>query len=72
MKVSLWLGPNDRHLLRFDDLDLEDVARLMQAVGRRQAVQISDYHRNILGTWEAGDLRDASAELSRLMRRWAM
>lgn len=68
MKVSLWLGPSERHVLRFDDIDIEDIARLMQAVTRHQPVQLSDYQRNILGTWEAGDLRDASAELVRVTR----
>ena len=66
MKVSLWLGPGGLHTLRFDETDLDDIAKVMRAVPFRQKVLLSDFNRNILGTWQAGELRDAAAELARL------
>ena len=69
MKASLWLGPNGRHTVRFDEVELEEVARLMKAASYRQKVQVCDYGRNILGTWLAGELRDAATELARLTAR---
>ena len=65
MKVSLWLGPGGLHTLRFDEMDLDDIASLMRAVPYRQKIRLSDFRRNILGTWQAGELRDAAAELAR-------
>ena len=65
MKASLWLGPAGQHTLRFDELELDEVARLMQAVTRHQKVQVTDHKRNILGIWQANELRDAAAELAR-------
>ena len=69
MKVSLWLSPVGAHTLRFDDLDLDGIARLMTAVPYRQRVQITDSRRNILGVWQAGELRQSAAELAHLTRR---
>jgi hypothetical protein len=66
LNVSLYLGPGDRHVVRFDELVLDEVATLMRVISSRQKVQVSDYHRNILGIWNAGLLRDAAAELSRI------
>ena len=68
MKVSLWLSPVGAHTLRFDDLDLESIARMMIAVPYRQRVQITDSPRNILGVWQAGELREGAAELARVTR----
>ena len=68
MKVSLWLGPGNRHTLRFDEVELDEIAGLMRFVAYNQRVQVSDLHRNILGQWEARDLRQASAELASLER----
>ena len=65
MRTSLWLGPAGRHTLRFDDVDLDDIARLMNAIHYRQKVQITDHRRNIVGTWQAGELRGAAVELAR-------
>jgi hypothetical protein len=59
-------GPAGCHTLRFDEVNADDIARLMRGVGYRQAVQLTDYLRNILGTWQAGELRHAAAELRRL------
>jgi len=64
VKVSLCLGPNASHTLRFDEAELDDIVALMRAIPFRQAVRISDFRRNILGTWRAGELRDAVAQLS--------
>ena len=69
MKASLWLMPGGPHTLRFDEIELDEVAALMQAVSRRQKVQVCDRGRNILGVWQAGELRDAAAELARISRR---
>jgi hypothetical protein len=60
MKVGLWIGPAGCHTLRFDEVDAGDIAHLMRSVGYHQPVQVSDYRRNILGTWQAGELRDAA------------
>ena len=68
MKVSLWLSPVGAHTLRFDDLDLEGIARVMTAVPYRHRVQINDSRRNILGVWQAGELRESAAELARVAR----
>jgi hypothetical protein len=66
MKASLWLGPGGLHTLRFDEMDLDDIAKVMRAVPFRQKVQLSDFCRNILGTWQAGELRNAATELARV------
>ena len=66
MKISLWLTPVGGHTLRFDDIDLEGIARLMTAVPYRHRVQINDSRRNILGIWQAGELRQSAAELARI------
>jgi len=68
MKVGLWIGLSGSHTLRFDEADINDIASVMRAVSYRQPVQVSDHNRNILGTWRAGELRDAATELSRLTR----
>ncbi|MDE3075267.1 MAG: hypothetical protein KGJ86_07545 [Chloroflexota bacterium] len=68
MKVSLWLGPGNRHTLRFDEVELDEIAGLMGVAAYNQRVQVSDLHRNILGYWRARDLRQASAELASLER----
>jgi len=68
MKVSLWFGPTGRHTLRFDEIELAEIASLMRTISTRHPVQINDFRRNILGTWRAGELRDAAAELARLER----
>jgi hypothetical protein len=62
VKVSLYLGPGARHTLRFDELNLSEIADLMQAIRAGEKVQISDFRRNIIGTWQARELR-AAAEL---------
>ena len=59
MKIGLWIGLSGSHTLWFDEVDVDHIASLMRAVSYRQQVQVSDYHRNILGTWHAGELRDA-------------
>ena len=69
MKASLWLMPGGPHTLRFDEIELDEVAALMRAVSHRKKVQVCDSGRNILGVWEAGELRDAAAELARISRR---
>ena len=66
MKVGLWIGPAGCHTLRFDEVDVDDLAVLMRVVSYHQAVQVSDYRRNILGIWQAGELREAAAELRTL------
>ena len=68
MKVSLWFGPMGRHTLRFDEIELAEISSLMQAISARRPVQINDFRRNILGTWRAGELREAADELARLER----
>ena len=68
MKVSLWFGPRGRHTLRFDEIELAEISSLMQAISARHPVQISDFRRNILGIWRAGELREAADELVRLER----
>jgi hypothetical protein len=69
MKASLWMAPAGLHTLRFDELDLDGFARLMRAVSYRQKVQVCDHRRHILGTWQAGELRDPAAELAWLTHR---
>ena len=69
MKASLWLMPGGPHMLRFDQIERDEVAALMHAVSCRQKVQVCDSRRNILGVWRAGELRDAAAELARISRR---
>jgi hypothetical protein len=66
MKASLWLLPGGRHTLRFDEIEVSEIARLMQGVSFHLPVQVCDHRRNILGIWQAGELRDAAAELARL------
>ena len=68
MKVSLWLGPGGLNTLRFDEMELSEIADLMRSVGYRQKVQVSDHRRNIIGTWQAGELREAATELARWSR----
>ena len=72
MKASLWLGPSGFHTLRFDELVLDEVASLVRAIRYRQKVRICDHRRNILGTWEAGELRDAAVELAPLNQRYSL
>lgn len=69
MKASLWLMPGGTHTLRFDEIELDQIAALMRVVSFRQKVQVCDSRRNILGVWQAGELRDAAAELARISRR---
>lgn len=38
MKVSLWLGPGGRNTLRFDEIELSEIADLMRSVGYRRTV----------------------------------
>jgi hypothetical protein len=66
MKISLSLSPVGAHTLRFDDIDLDGIARLMTAVGYCKRVQINDSRRNILGIWQAGELRQSAVEVARL------
>jgi hypothetical protein len=68
MKVSLWLGPAGLNTLRLDEIEVSEIAGLMRAISFRQKVQVSDHRRNILGMWQAGELREAAAELARLGR----
>ncbi len=68
MKASLWLTPGGPHTLRFDEIELDEIAALMPVVSCRQKVQVCDHRRNILGVWQAGELRDAAAELARISR----
>ena len=69
MKASLWLAPGGRHTLRFDEIELDQIAAIMRAVSCRQKVQVCDHRRNILGVWQAGELRDAAAGLARISKR---
>ena len=59
MKASLWLGPGGRHTLRFEEIELEEIATLMRAISCKQRVQVCDPRRNILGIWHAGELCEA-------------
>jgi hypothetical protein len=54
--------------LRFDEIELDEIAGLMRAISYRQKAQVSDHRRNILGIWRASELREGAAELARMVR----